>query len=233
MIDWLENYCDLTTYEISIPVLRDSSLAPDGQTGMMVSCLFDYHVMENVYNAGWYDELKERVEIEILANLSKTIFREIESDILFKYSSTPLTINKIAGSSEGAITGWSFDSEPPVIYKLTDVGKSVFTALPNVYKAGQWAYAPAGVAHCHADQPGMPTRKSSSSQSEEPNDSQGCAAGLYPVGIFQRIGFCISFRGQKWPMRWVYLAAWEKSKQYPRNPRSDALPRLTGWRGQS
>ncbi len=145
VIDWLESYCDLTTYEISIPVLRDSSLAPEGQTGMMVSCLFDYHVMENVYNAGWYDEFKERVEKRILGNLSKTIFKEIERDILFRYSSTPLTINKIAGSSEGAITGWSFDSEPPVIYKLTDVGKSVFTALPNVYKAGQWAYAPAGV----------------------------------------------------------------------------------------
>lgn len=145
VIEWLEHYCDLTTYEISIPVLRDSSMAPEGQTGVMVSCLFDYQVMKNVENAGWYDEFKNRLEKRVIRNLSKTIFKNVEEDILFKFSSTPLTISKICGSSEGAITGWSFETEPPVIYKLTDVGKSVFTALPNIYKAGQWAYAPAGV----------------------------------------------------------------------------------------
>ena len=145
VIAWLESYCDLTTYEISIPALRDSSLAPEGQTGLMVSCLFDYQVIKNVENAGWYDEFKERVENRIIRNLSRTIFSDLDQDILFKFSATPLTIHKVSGSSEGAITGWSFETEPPVIYKLTDVGKSVITALPNVYKAGQWAYAPAGV----------------------------------------------------------------------------------------
>jgi phytoene dehydrogenase-like protein len=145
VIDWLESYCDLTTYEISIPVLRDSSLAPEGQTGIMVSCLFDYQMVKNIENVGWYDEFKKRLEKRILSNLSKTIYKDIERDTLFKFSSTPLTINTMSGSSEGAITGWSFENEPPVIYKLTDIGKSVFTALPNVYKAGQWAYAPAGV----------------------------------------------------------------------------------------
>lgn len=145
VIKWLESYCDLTTYEISIPALRDGSLAPAGQTGLMVSCLFDYQIMKNVENAGWYDEFKERLEKRITGILSRTIYKDIECDILFKFSSTPLTINSISGSSEGAITGWSFEAEPPVIYKLTDVGKSVFTAIPNIYKAGQWAYAPAGV----------------------------------------------------------------------------------------
>jgi phytoene dehydrogenase-like protein len=145
VIKWLDSYCDQTTYEISIPVLRDNSLAPEGQTGVMVSCLFDYQLIKNVENAGWYDVFKELLEKRILSILSKTIFKDIEKDILFRFSSTPLTINKLSGSSEGAITGWSFEAEPPVIYKLTDVGKSVFTALPNIYKAGQWAYAPAGV----------------------------------------------------------------------------------------
>ena len=145
VITWLNNYCDQNTYEISIPVLRDNSLAPEKQTGVMVSCLFDYQLIKMVENAGWYDEFKERLEKRILNILSKTIFKDIEKDILFRFSSTPLTINKLTGSSEGAITGWSFEAEPPVIYKLTDVGKSVFTAFPNIYKAGQWAYAPAGV----------------------------------------------------------------------------------------
>ena len=145
LFKWLESYCDLTTYEISIPALRDGSLAPAGQTGMMVSCLFDYEIVKKVEAAGWYEEFKERFETRIISNLSQTLYKNMESDILFRFSSSPLTINTISGSSEGAITGWSFETEPPVIYKLTDVGKSVFTALPNVYKAGQWAYAPAGV----------------------------------------------------------------------------------------
>jgi phytoene dehydrogenase-like protein len=145
IMSWIDSYCDLNTYEISIPVLRDSSLAPEGQTGVMVSCLFDYQLIKNVENAGWYDEFKERFEKRLLSILSKTIFKDIEKDILFRFSSTPLTINRLTGSSEGAITGWSFEVEPPVIYKLTDVGKSVITAFPNIFLAGQWAYAPAGV----------------------------------------------------------------------------------------
>ncbi len=145
VIQWLNRYCDQTTYEISIPVLRDNSLAPEGQTGVMVSCLFDYQLIKMVENAGWYDEIKEQLEKRVISILSKTIYKDIEKDILFRFSSTPLTINKLIGSSEGAITGWSFEAEPPVIHKLTDVGKSVLTAFPNIYKAGQWAYAPAGV----------------------------------------------------------------------------------------
>ncbi len=145
VFEWLDRYLDLNTYEISIPVLRDPSMAPQGQTGVMVSCLFDYEVMKKVETAGWYEEFKERLENRVVHLLSSSIYKDLTKDILFRFSSTPITINKFSGSSEGAITGWSFETEPPVIYKLTDVGKSVFTALPNIYKAGQWAYAPAGV----------------------------------------------------------------------------------------
>ena len=144
-MQWLDRYCELNTFEISIPVLRDPSLAPQVQTGVMVSCLFDYQVIKNVEEAGWYAEFKDLVEKRIIRILSDTLYKDLDQDILFKFSSTPLTINKLTGSSEGAITGWSFETEPPVIYKLTDVGKSVDTEFQNIYKAGQWAYAPAGV----------------------------------------------------------------------------------------
>lgn len=145
VIKWLERFCDLNTYEVSIPVLRDSTLAPNGQTGVMISCLFDYELTKKVESAGWYDEFKERVENRIIDLFSKSIYPGLKDDVLSRLSATPVTINKVSGSSEGAITGWSFEAEPPVIYKLTDVGKSVLTPLPNVYQAGQWAYAPAGV----------------------------------------------------------------------------------------
>ena len=145
IFDWLKKYCDLNTYEVSIPVLRDPALAPEGQTGLMISCLFDFNVVEKVQEAGWYDEFKETIQNHIVRIFSQTIFKDLEDDLLFKFSSTPLTIKMVAGSSEGAITGWSFETETPVINKLKDIPKSVLTPIPGIYQAGQWAYAPAGV----------------------------------------------------------------------------------------
>lgn len=145
ILTWLEKYIKLNTYEISIPALRDSSLAPEGQTGVMISCLFDYQIFKKVEQAGWYSEFKDIVESRIGALLSQTIYKDLEQDILFKFSSSPLTISNLSGSSEGAITGWSFEQEPPVINKLKEIPKSVQTPIPHVYQAGQWAYSPAGV----------------------------------------------------------------------------------------
>ena len=145
IVAWLEKFIDLNTFEVSVPALRDSSLAPKGQTGLMISCLFDYTLVEKIEKAGWYREFKEIIENRIISLFSGTIYKGIANDILFKFSSTPLTINQVAGSSEGAITGWSFETEAPVISELKDIPKSVLTSIPRVYKAGQWAYAPAGV----------------------------------------------------------------------------------------
>jgi phytoene dehydrogenase-like protein len=145
VLNWLEKYIQLNTYEVSIPALRDNSLAPEGQTGLMISCLFDYDVIAKAAKAGWYEEFKKFTEDQITDLFSQTIYKDLGEDILFKFSSTPLTINKISGSSEGAITGWSFETESPVINKLKDIPKSVLTPLPYVYQVGQWAYSPAGV----------------------------------------------------------------------------------------
>ncbi len=145
ILDWLDNFCNLNTYEVSIPVLRDPALAPEGQTGLMISCLFDYNVIEKIEKAGWYDEFKEILENRIIRIFSQTIYKGLDDDILFKFSSTPLTINKVSGSSKGAITGWSFETDIPVVNKLKDIPKSVLTPIPGVLQAGQWAYAPSGV----------------------------------------------------------------------------------------
>jgi len=145
ILDWLDKFCKFNTYEVSIPVLRDPALAPDEQTGLMISCLLDYGVIEKVAQAGWYDEFKDIMQNRIIRIFSQSIFKGLEDDILFKFSSTPLTINKVSGSSEGAITGWSFETEIPVVNKLKDIPKSVITPIPRVLQAGQWAYAPSGV----------------------------------------------------------------------------------------
>ena len=145
ILAWLDKFCDLNTYEVSVPVLRDPTLAPEGQTGLMISCLFDYDIFKKIKEAGWYGEFKETLENRIIKIFSQTIYEGFDDDILFKFSSTPLTINKVSGSSEGAITGWSFETNIPVVNKLKDIPKSVLTSIPGVLQAGQWAYAPAGV----------------------------------------------------------------------------------------
>ena len=143
--EWLDRFLQLNTFEVSIPALRDPSLAPEGQTGIMISCLFDYRLTEKVQQAGWYDEFKEKMEKRILDIFSQTIYPGIGEDILFQFSSTPLTISSLTGSSEGAITGWSFETPSPVVNNLREIPKSVLTAVPGIYQAGQWAYSPAGV----------------------------------------------------------------------------------------
>jgi phytoene dehydrogenase-like protein len=145
ILEWLDRYINLNTYEISIPVLRDSTLAPEGQTGVMISFLFDYEIFKKVEEAGWYSEFKDEVESRICDLLDRTIYKGLKDDILFKFSATPLTIQKMSGSSEGAIVGWTFEKTPPVVNRLKDIPKSVNTTIPEVYQAGQWAYSPAGV----------------------------------------------------------------------------------------
>ncbi|MEL7637848.1 MAG: NAD(P)/FAD-dependent oxidoreductase [Anaerolineaceae bacterium] len=142
---WLDQYCELNTYEVSIPALRDAAMAPEGKTGVMISCLLDYDVVEKIEKAGWYGDFKDFLEKRIISIFSGSIYPGIAEDILFKFTSTPLTIQQTSGSSEGAITGWSFESEIPVVNKLTNIPKSVLTPIPQIIQAGQWAYSPAGV----------------------------------------------------------------------------------------
>jgi len=145
ILAWLDDFCNLNTYEVSIPALRDSTLAPEGKTGIMISCLFDYEIIEKINIAGWADEFKEAFEDRIVKLFSQSFYPNFDKDILLKFSTTPLTINKMVGSSGGSIVGWSFETKSPVFNELKDMPKSAQTPIPNIYQAGQWAYAPAGV----------------------------------------------------------------------------------------
>lgn len=142
---WLDEFCRYNTYEVSIPVLRDSTLAPEGKTGIMISCLFDYEVMADIHNAGWTNSFKKEMENMIIKIFSEVHYKDLEKDVLFSFSTTPLTIKHVIGSSGGAIVGWSFETASPVYNELKDMPKCALTPIPNVYQAGQWAYAPAGV----------------------------------------------------------------------------------------
>ncbi len=145
ILAWLDRFCQLTTYEISIPALKDPEAAPPGQTGLIISTLFEYDLVEKIAAAGWYDTFKTAVEQRMLDILSATIYPGLKAKVRFTFSATPLTIARTFGSSEGAIVGWSFEAPLPVAHKMLSINDAVKTAIPHVIQAGQWAYSPTGV----------------------------------------------------------------------------------------
>lgn len=144
VFEWLRRFCRYNTFEISIPVLRDPDAAPPGRTGLIISALFDYGLTERIRSAGWYDEFKRRLEDEIIAAISSSIYPGLADKVLFRFSASPLSIRSRAGSSEGSIVGWSFEEDIPVTKSMFRMADSVKTPLPGVYAAGKWVYSPAG-----------------------------------------------------------------------------------------
>jgi len=148
LLDWLERFCSLNTYEISIPVLNDPKAAPGGKTGIIASFLFDYELIRRIHEDGWYESFKSAVEEKIISVLDGSIYPGLKKNIIFKFSASPLTLERWSGSSEGAIVGWSFEEPVPLDTGMLNMKDSVKTAMPDVYKAGQWAVSPAGIPTC-------------------------------------------------------------------------------------
>lgn len=143
---WLKEFFVLTTYEISCPVMRDSTLAPDGKTGLVISVLFDYRLAKHVQETGWYEEFKLFCEECILDTLNASIYPGIKAAVLHRFSSTPLTMERYAGTTDGAIVGWAYTNRPvPAESRLPKILNAIKTPIPDVLQAGQWTYSPAGL----------------------------------------------------------------------------------------
>jgi phytoene dehydrogenase-like protein len=145
VLDWLDRFISLNTFEISIPGLKDKELAPPGKTGMIISFLADYELFQKIKDAGWLEEFITEVERRVIEVISSSVFPMLNDKIISHFSFSPLSYHNRTASSQGAIVGWEFQKEMPVINKIQIADRSVFTPLPSVYQAGQWAYSPAGV----------------------------------------------------------------------------------------
>jgi phytoene dehydrogenase-like protein len=145
ILNWLDDYLALNTYEISIPALKDPDMAPAGKTGLIVSILTEYDLFKLVADADWYQEFITEMEDRIIQVLAKSVYPMLKEKIMARFSFSPLSYANRVGSSEGAITGWSFQEAVPVIHKIQQANRAVLTPLPSVYQAGQWTYSPAGV----------------------------------------------------------------------------------------
>ena len=143
---WLQRFLALTTYEISFPVLRDPNLAPPDQTGLIVSILFDHALVTEIDAAGWYEAFKDLIREHILAVLEQHVFPGLGAAVIDSLVSTPLTLARRTGNSDGAITGWAFTNDPmPAETRMFQIAQSVRTPLPNILQAGQWSYSPSGL----------------------------------------------------------------------------------------
>ena len=66
VLDWLDRFTALNTYEISIPGLKDPALVPPGKTGVIISLLAEYDLFKKIEEAGWLDEFTRVFEEPIL-----------------------------------------------------------------------------------------------------------------------------------------------------------------------
>lgn len=145
VLDWLDRFTKLNTFEISIPALKDSTLAPEGKTGMIISLLMEYNLFKEVQQAGWLGEFINELENRMINVLTESVYPMLKQKVASRFSFSPISIENRVGSSEGGIVGWAFEKDMPVVSKIQYSDRSVLTPVPYVYKAGQWAYSPAGV----------------------------------------------------------------------------------------
>jgi len=142
---WLDLFLDLTTYEIAIPVLRDKSLAPAGKTGLIISTLFDFEITKIISEMGRDKQFRKFLTEKVITVLQDSIYPGLKEAVYESFTATPMTIQKITGNTDGAITGWSFSNNPlPAESRLIKIANSVRTPLDNVTQAGQWTYSPSG-----------------------------------------------------------------------------------------
>lgn len=143
---WMSEYLDYTTYEIAIPSLRNEELAPKGKTGLVVSILMDYDFISNIRSLGLYEEFKDYTEEKIISVLDMSIYEGIKEKVIHRFSSSPLTIERLSGNLDGGITGWAFTNDViPAITKMTEVKNTCYTPIPDILQAGQWTFSPSGL----------------------------------------------------------------------------------------
>ena len=145
ILSWLDKFLALNTYEISVPALKDPDMTPIGKTGLIISILADYDLFKMIAEAGWYKEFITELEERIIKVLADSVYPMLKQKVIERFSFSPLSYQERVGTSEGAITGWSFQEPVPVINKIMAANRAVVTPIPSIFQAGQWTYSPAGV----------------------------------------------------------------------------------------
>jgi phytoene dehydrogenase-like protein len=149
IFNWVKEWYRRNTYEISVPVLRDTTLAPTDESGFIVSVLLDYQLTKFIADQGWYEDLKQLSNTYFVDILDQTWLKGLKKATYETMHASPLTMEKFAAVHQGSLSGWSFTNKPMLSeFFFTRVAKSILTPYPKVFQAGQWAFAPAGLPTC-------------------------------------------------------------------------------------
>ncbi len=147
--EWVASFLQKTTFEISCPALRDTSLAPEGKTGIIISTLFDYDLVRHYSETGEYQSLKSFCTNKVIDVLNHSIFPGLRNKLLFSKCATPLTLEWHSGNSQGAITGWSFAAAKlPSENRFNKIKRSIKTPIKDILQCGQWTFSPSGLPVC-------------------------------------------------------------------------------------
>ena len=141
---WLDHFSQTTTYEISVPIVRDETLAPKGKSAVIISTLFDYDLTLWLSDHNLYGDFKKRLSSAIIKILDETLLKGWQEKILKVIEATPLTIKSRLNNTGGAITGWSFHGDIPVESKLFKIARSIQTPFPYIFQSSQWSFSPSG-----------------------------------------------------------------------------------------
>lgn len=144
IVSWLKAFARKTTFEISVPVVRDPGLAPKNQSAVIISTLFSYELTEWFLKEGLYDFFRKTLSEAIIEILEETLLPGWKSKILNYFEATPKTIESRLNNTGGAITGWSFSKEIPVEHRLWKIASSIKTPFPKIFQSSQWSFSPSG-----------------------------------------------------------------------------------------
>lgn len=143
---YVKDFIKYTTYEISIPKLRDKNMAPEGKVGLIISTLFSYDLTKYYRDINKFEHFKTLVMEGIIDVLEKMLFKDLKNNIVLKNMATPLTIESFTGNLDGSITGWSYANKNiPAINDFSYIKNSVLTPIKDIYQCGQWTFSPAGM----------------------------------------------------------------------------------------
>lgn len=146
LYEWVRTYLERTTYEIAVPSLMDARLSPRGQTGITLSTLIDYELIECFERWGEYRHFKAFCTKTVIELLSQGIFPGLKEKILFHCCGTPQTIERKTGNRGGALTGWAFmDHGLPAENRMQKITKAVETPFEDILQCGQWTFSPSGL----------------------------------------------------------------------------------------
>ncbi|MDD7593043.1 MAG: NAD(P)-binding protein [Peptoniphilaceae bacterium] len=133
MARWLAAYLERTTFEISIPALRNLALAPDEATGVILSTILHQDVERAFVAAGAKDTF-DAVVRDGFHQILERLVPQFTDDLLFESYTTPCDLEAYTLNAGGAISGCHVDPTASQASLVHAVG----TGDPAIFQAGQW-----------------------------------------------------------------------------------------------